>query len=106
MALAVENAILEGKHLILEAGRGIGKSIAYLIPFILWATKGKKLLFQLIQEQLTKKGLPFLKQTLSVEFEFVLCLGRENYLCLRKLDQAWQHDFFSWSGRQGNCKLA
>ena len=89
MAKAVGNAIEENTHLIVEAGTGVGKSLAYLIPFILWTQKeNKKAVIstytKALQHQLVDKGLPFLKDALSIDFSFALCVGGENYLCLRR----------------------
>jgi ATP-dependent DNA helicase DinG len=93
MARAVEKAIHERKHLIVEAGTGIGKSLAYLVPFIYWAAEaGKRVIVstytKTLQHQLTKRDLPFLREALGVDFRFTLVVGAENYLCLRRLERA------------------
>jgi len=93
MATEIERAIRQGKHLIIEAGTGIGKSLAYLIPFIYWAIRENKRVIvstytKTLQEQLIKKDLPFLKEALGVNFRFALGMGGENYLCPRRLAQA------------------
>lgn len=93
MTKAVEEAIQEEEHLIVEAGTGIGKSLAYLIPFIYWAVEEKNRIListytKTLQEQLIKKDLPFIKDTLKIDFDFALVVGEENYLCLRKLNGA------------------
>ncbi len=93
MAQAVEKAIKERKHLIVEAGTGIGKSLAYLVPFIYWAVEeGKRVAVstytKTLQHQLVKRDLPFLREALGVNFRFTLVVGAENYLCLRRLDRA------------------
>ena len=92
MAKAVEDAIQEEEHLIVEAGTGIGKSLAYLIPFIYWAVEEKNRIListytKTLQEQLIKRDLPFLKDTLKIDFDFALVVGGENYLCLRRLER-------------------
>jgi len=92
MAMEVERAIDEGEHLIVEAGTGVGKSLAYLIPFICWAVKENRRVVvstytKTLQEQLIKKDLPFLKEALGLDFHFTLAMGGENYLCLRRLAQ-------------------
>ncbi|OGW08158.1 MAG: hypothetical protein A2W75_03675 [Nitrospinae bacterium RIFCSPLOWO2_12_39_15] len=99
MAKAVGNAIEENTHLIVEAGTGVGKSLAYLIPFILWTQKeNKKAVIstytKALQHQLVDKDLPFLKDALSIDFSFALCVGGENYLCLRRFHQSGSHGLF------------
>src|SRR3990167_4871349 len=89
MAEAVGNAIEENTHLIVEAGTGVGKSLAYLIPFILWAREENKRVVistytKALQHQLVDKDLPFLKDALKIDFSFAICVGGENYLCLRR----------------------
>jgi len=93
MAMEIERAIYQGEHLIVEAGTGIGKSLAYLIPFIYWTIRENKRVIistytKTLQEQLIKKDLPFLKEALGVDFHFTLAMGGENYLCLRRSAQA------------------
>lgn len=87
------------KIMLCEAGTGIGKSLAYLVPFIYWAKEsgGKAVIStytKTLQEQLTAKDLPFLEQALPVKFKFALCLGSENYVCLRRLKQSHQYSLF------------
>lgn len=99
MARAVERAIREKSHLLVEAGTGVGKSLAYLIPFALWAIDGKERAVvstytKALQEQLVKKDLPFLRDILGVELRFALCLGSDNYLCRRRLAQVQQYGLF------------
>ncbi|MBE7558102.1 DEAD/DEAH box helicase [bacterium] len=91
MAAAIEEALSHGQRLLLEAGTGVGKSLAYLVPAILWAQKHKKRVVvstwtRTLQHQLVRKDLPLLKQALDVDFDFQLCVGGENYLCPRRLD--------------------
>lgn len=83
-------AFNEAKIGVIEAGTGVGKSLAYLIPAIYWATQNHDRCVVStrtinLQEQLIKKDIPFLKKILGVEFEAVLVKGRGNYVCLRKL---------------------
>ncbi|MEP6822413.1 MAG: helicase C-terminal domain-containing protein [Chthoniobacterales bacterium] len=95
MATAVALALDEEQHLVVEAGTGVGKSIAYLVPAILHALEQKKkaiISTQTInlQEQLLYKDIPILKRILPVEFEAALMKGRQNYLCPRRLERALQ----------------
>jgi ATP-dependent DNA helicase DinG len=97
MAEAVENAIAHEKHLIVEAGTGVGKSFAYLVPTILAAAQSsdqnekKRVLISThtisLQEQLITKDIPFLRSILPMEFSAVLVKGRSNYLSLRRMKQ-------------------
>ncbi len=103
MAAAVERAIAAKRHLVAEAGTGVGKSFAYLVPAILAATakqgvgeaasaSGPKIVVSThtiaLQEQLISKDLPLLNAVIPREFSAVLVKGRRNYLSLRRLDLA------------------
>src|SRR5205085_615798 len=95
MAVAVARALEEERHLVIESGTGVGKSIAYLAPAILYALRdGKKAIVSThtinLQEQLLHKDIPILKKILPVEFEAALMKGRQNYLCPRRLERALQ----------------
>jgi len=90
MVELVAQAFNEGRHLLVEAGTGVGKSIAYLVPAIHWAVaNGDKIVVSTntknLQEQLFFKDLPLLERTLAAKFEAALIKGRANYLCVRKL---------------------
>ncbi len=98
MAEAVDRAIRGGHHLLVEAGTGVGKSFAYLVPAILAAAgpkaDGKKTKVVVsthtisLQEQLITKDIPLLNSLLPLEFTAVLVKGRGNYLSLRRLHNA------------------
>src|SRR5246500_707684 len=95
MAVGVARALEEGRHLVVEAGTGAGKSLAYLVPAILFALEQhKKAIISThtinLQEQLLHKDIPILKKVLPVEFEAALMKGRQNYLCPRRLERALQ----------------
>src|SRR3984893_8278688 len=95
MAVAVARALEEERHLVVEAGTGGGKSLAYLVPSILFAleqTKKAIISTQTInlQEQLINKDIPILKKILPVEFDAAIMKGRQNYLCPRRLERARQ----------------
>ncbi len=95
MAVAVARSLEEERHLVVEAGTGVGKSIAYLAPSILYAIgQKKKAVISThtinLQEQLLHKDIPILKKVLPVEFEAALMKGRQNYLCPRRLERALQ----------------
>ena len=90
MAQAVEQALEEKRHLIVEAGTGTGKTLAYLLPVI---RSGKRVIISTntknLQEQLFFKDIPFLEQALFPDGEGKLSVcymkGRGNYLCRKKL---------------------
>jgi len=95
MAVAVAQALARGEHLVVEAGTGVGKSLAYLVPAILFAVAHKKKAVVSthtinLQEQLTEKDLPLLERILPVPFSFTMLKGRQNYLCTRRLHKARQ----------------
>ena len=95
MAAAVARALEEDRHLVVEAGTGIGKSLAYLVPAILFALEQhKKAIVSThtinLQEQLVHKDIPILAKVLPVEFEAALMKGRQNYICSRRLERAIQ----------------
>jgi len=92
MAGAVEKALNEGRHLLVEAGTGVGKSFAYLLPVIDWAVRNKKRVVVSthtisLQEQLIDKDIPLIQAVYPGEFSAVLVKGRSNYLCMRRLEQ-------------------
>jgi ATP-dependent DNA helicase DinG len=91
MAQEVEQALAEKRHLIIEAGTGTGKTLAYLVPAI---RSGKRILIstgtKTLQEQLFYKDVPFLEQVLfpgAEKRQLKVCYmkGRNNYLCRKKL---------------------
>ena len=93
MAEAVARAIERPGHLVVEAGTGVGKSFAYLVPAILAAVEQKKKIVVsthtiALQEQLLHKDIPFLRSVMPQEFSAVLVKGRSNYISLRRLDVA------------------
>jgi ATP-dependent DNA helicase DinG len=96
MAEAVAAAIAERKHLMVEAGTGVGKSFAYLVPAALAASADRNCRVVIsthtisLQEQLVRKDIPFLQSVLPQEFSAVLVKGRSNYISLRRLRGAQQ----------------
>jgi len=102
MAGAIARALEEERHLVVEAGTGVGKSLAYLAPSILFALEqNQKAVISThtinLQEQLFGKDIPILKKVLPVEFEAALIKGRQNYVCPRRLLRALetQNDLFT-----------
>ncbi len=115
LAARIEDAIRQGKHLVAEAGTGVGKSFAYLVPAILAAEerrmksdddapdgktakgkqegqKARRIIVSThtisLQEQLISRDIPFLQSVLPVEFSAVLVKGRSNYISLRRTEKA------------------
>ncbi|WP_018133283.1 ATP-dependent DNA helicase DinG [Effusibacillus pohliae] len=90
MVRAVADALAEGRHLIVEAGTGTGKSLAYLVPAILHAAAtGERVVVAThtinLQEQLKHRDLPLLQEIMPVPFTASVLKGRNNYACLRKV---------------------
>ncbi len=93
MASLVAGALEAQEHLIVEAGTGVGKSLAYLIPAVLYAKEAKKKAVISthtinLQEQLVYKDIPLVQKLLPDDFEAVLLKGRHNYFCARRLERA------------------
>ena len=89
MAEAVANAFNEAGFLVVEAGTGTGKSMAYLIPSVMWALRnGDRVIVSTntknLQEQLFFKDLPELCEAVGQPFQYTLLKGRGNYLCLNR----------------------
>ena len=95
MAAAVADAIDRKRNLLVEAGTGVGKSFAYLVPAIVAAAKKDvKVVISThtisLQEQLIRKDIPFLQSVMPHDFRPVLVKGRGNYVSLRRLRAAHQ----------------
>jgi ATP-dependent DNA helicase DinG len=93
MARAVAEAFNHGRLAIVEAGTGTGKSLAYLVPALLWALANEERVVVStntinLQEQLIRKDLPFLRRATGLQFRAVLVKGRNNYLCRRRTETA------------------
>lgn len=101
MAGSVAEALASGRHLLVEAGTGVGKSLGYLVPAILHAASGSRedgarrvvvsTFTRALQEQLARKDLPLLERVFEAEgvaFRQALLMGSENYLCVQRLAHA------------------
>ncbi len=88
MARSVADAITSGQHLLVQAGTGTGKSLAYLVPALL---SGKRTIIatatKALQDQLANKDLPFLEEHLHHPFAWAILKGRSNYVCRQRLDE-------------------
>lgn len=101
MAEEIADAYEHDRVALIEAGTGIGKSMAYLIPAILWAVKHKeKTVISThtisLQEQLIQKDIPFLLKALGVDMKAVLVKGMGNYLCLRRYEESEEKAIDEW----------
>ncbi|MCZ7545034.1 MAG: hypothetical protein M5R40_16600 [Anaerolineae bacterium] len=90
MLAAIADAFNNGYHLMVEAGTGIGKSIAYLLPSIFWAAlNNERVVISTntinLQDQLIYKDIPALGDILGFPFRATVLKGRANYLCPRRL---------------------
>lgn len=91
MLTTVVSSFNENKISLIEAGTGTGKSLTYLLPAAFWSVNNKERVVIStntinLQEQLIKKDIPILRNSLHVKFKSVLVKGRNNYACLRKID--------------------
>jgi DNA polymerase III epsilon subunit family exonuclease len=90
MCRKVVEVLADGRHLVVEAGTGVGKSLAYLLPAAAWSESGaRKVVISTntknLQSQLFDKDIPLLERALGRSLGAALLKGRRNYLCLRKL---------------------
>src|SRR5437763_5147544 len=102
MAVAMARALEEERHLVVEAGTGVGKSLAYRVAAVLFALAQKrKAIISThtinLQEQLLYKDIPILQKVLPETFDAALIKGRQNYVCPRRLLRArdQQNDLFT-----------
>ncbi len=99
MACAVGDAVSHSEHLLVEAGTGVGKTVAYLVPAVLRSSAGTPVIVSThtknLQAQLIQKDIPLMQDVMSdYPFAAVLMKGRSNYLCLQELDNAEQSVIF------------
>ncbi|MEW5989359.1 MAG: helicase C-terminal domain-containing protein, partial [Chloroflexota bacterium] len=92
MVEAVAQALNRGQHLLVEAGTGTGKSVAYLMPAAFWANQnGRRVVVSTntinLQDQLIQKDLPALQRILPFEVRSAVLKGKRNYLCTRLFQQ-------------------
>ena len=102
MATLVQEAIDSGRHLVVQAGTGTGKTLAYLVPAI---SSGSRVVVatatKALQDQLAGKDLPFLAKVLPAEFDWSVLKGRSNYVCLQRLRELTA----GGDGAQGQLEL-
>jgi len=107
MAVAVAEALDQRSFLLAEAGTGVGKSLAYLVPAVKYAiAEGRKAIISThtinLQEQLISKDIPLVKKVLGIDFDAVLLKGRANFLCPLRLRIALdqKNELFTSSERE------
>jgi len=93
MATAVARTLEKGRQIVIEAGTGVGKSLAYLVPAVLHSirTKRKAVISThtiALQEQLIFKDIPLVQKLVPEEFDAILLKGRQNFLCTTRLARA------------------
>jgi len=107
MAEAVAKAIVDRRHLIVQAGTGTGKSLAYLVPLVL---SGAKCVVatatKALQDQLATKDLPLLAEHLGVDVDFAVLKGRSNYLCLQRAQETAGSDNLELPLGEGRGQVA
>jgi len=96
MANAVDKSFRQDGFLIAEAGTGVGKTVAYLLPALFWAMREKNRVVvathtKPLQDQIFAKDLPALQDLLGGGFMAVLLKGRQNYICQRRLETLIHH---------------
>lgn len=125
MAEAVAGALESESALLVEAGTGVGKSLAYLIPAVRFAlARGRKAVISThtinLQEQLFHKDIPAARKALGADFQAALLKGRANYLCLTRLRRALAqasdlfnqeearqlHELAAWARESGEGSLS
>ncbi len=89
----IVKALNQNKIAVFEAGTGVGKSYSYLIPSALWALLNhEKIIVSTgtinLQQQLCEKDLPAVEKIIGKKFKYVLMKGRQNYICMRRLNDA------------------
>ncbi len=103
MTATVADALASNGHVVVQAGTGTGKSLAYLVPI---AVSGRKVVVatatKALQDQLAGKDLPFLSSQLETPIDFAVLKGRSNYLCLQRLNEAESDPGLSLGGDDGS----
>lgn len=97
MLKMVTQGFNEDRVVAAEAGTGVGKSFAYLIPAMLWAHQNQERVVVStatinLQQQLLEKDIPLVKKLLGKDIKAVLVKGRGNYVCLKRLNEAWEEE--------------
>src|SRR5258708_23079396 len=96
MAETIARALRENRHLVVEAGTGVGKSLAYLVPSLLFGLENRRKVIVSthtinLQEQLLHKDIPAARKLIYRPCQATLMKGRHNYLCPSRLERALQN---------------
>lgn len=99
MSLAIESAFQTGTNWVIEAGTGVGKSLAYLIPSALFSLENECTVVvstetKSLQDQLLYKDIPLVSKALGVPINAMVALGSSNYLCKRKYNRVMERGEF------------
>lgn len=99
MSLAIESAFQTGTNWVIEAGTGVGKSLAYLIPSALFSLENECTVVvstetKSLQDQLLYKDIPLVSKALGVPINAMVALGASNYLCKRKYNRVMERGEF------------
>ncbi len=100
MAEAVSRALGEGREILIEAPTGVGKSLAYLIPLADLINKGEieravvSTYTKTLQRQLIERDIPIVMERFFPHLRYSVCFGSENYLCLRRFNNAFREGLF------------
>jgi ATP-dependent DNA helicase DinG len=105
MASAIADALTRQKHFIVEAPTGVGKTLAYLVPAILYAQEAKRKAIvsthtKNLQEQIARKDIPIVRSLLDSKFTAVVLKGRKNYLCTTRLQHALEATALLFNDKQ------
>jgi ATP-dependent DNA helicase DinG len=105
MASAIADALTQKKHFIVEAPTGVGKTLAYLVPAILYAQEAKRKAIvsthtKNLQEQIARKDIPIVRSLLDSKFTAVVLKGRGNYLCTTRLRRALEATALLFNDKQ------
>ena len=111
MLCAVADAFNHSRHLLVEAGTGVGKSIAYLLPALHWAVEnGERVVVSTntinLQDQLYTKDIPELRALLPFEVRSTVLKGRGNYLCMRRLVALQEQPALPGNALPGNALVS
>lgn len=113
MSIDIQKSLYNSEISLIEAGTGVGKSLAYLLPSILYSIEtGKKIVISTetiaLQNQLIQKDIPIAKKILNIDIKAEIALGSSNYLCKRRMDHTiasgnfgyemtpYLNDFYAW----------
>ena len=99
MATSVEDALEERRHLLVEAGTGVGKTLAYLLPILAYALENEVRVAistetRSLQKQILEKDIPLAEKILGKSIQAEICLGASNYVCKRKLEKVVREGSF------------